>query len=64
MFFFQVVTNFLGVNISRLNLGMTGNGILIAWTIWVILFPITMEIFGFIFKNKKSKRNQKILNFN
>jgi hypothetical protein len=39
-----VVTLFLGVCMSQMNLGKMGWGLMIGWSIWSIALPLIMEI--------------------
>ena len=48
-----MVALWLGVFIPRVNLNTAGWGILLGWTLWLIVLPVTIEILGFILKEKK-----------
>lgn len=41
---FAIVTCYLGVFIERMKLGNEGWGILVGWTLWVIILPLFIEI--------------------
>lgn len=56
----KVVTIWLGVFIDRMNLGRAGLGIMIGWTIWVVVLPILLEIVTVM---GKTKENSMILSF-
>ena len=43
----------MGVNITRMNLNFAGNGIMIGWAIWIVIFIVTAEILDLVFKDKK-----------
>lgn len=45
---------FLGVFIEDMNLGRVGWGIMIGYTLWVIILPLIIEIFSILFENNKS----------
>jgi hypothetical protein len=49
------VTIFLGLNISKMNLGMNGTGVANGWLIWIILMPMILEIHEFIFARRNNK---------
>lgn len=44
---------FLGVFIDKMFLGSVGWGLMIGWTIWVLILPIALEVLSII--NKRSK---------
>ncbi len=55
----KVVTIFLGVCMSEMNLGQNGWGIMIGWSIWSILLPIIIEIITIDIENlNESKADQ------
>ena len=39
---------------SRMNMGQSGWGIMIGWTIWVIVLPILLEIVQVLFTTTKT----------
>ena len=39
-----VVALFLGVNIEDMGLGNVGWGIMVGWTIWIVILPVFLEI--------------------
>ena len=57
-----VVTIFLGLNISRMNLGINGIGVANGWLIWIILMPTIIEIHEFIFAQRNNKGMRTHLN--
>ena len=50
---FKVVSLFLGVLISDMNLGTNGWGVMIGWTIWILALPFILEIFKFLESSDK-----------
>jgi hypothetical protein len=46
---------FLGTLIKTVNLGTIGWGIMIGWVVWVVILPLTLEIFQYLFSKQKGK---------
>ena len=57
---FQVVTVFLGVNISEMNLGRIGWGLVVGWALWSILLPLTIEILTEIIEGLNKNKSYEI----
>ncbi|CAF0731342.1 unnamed protein product [Brachionus calyciflorus] len=53
-FIFSIVALFLGVCISEMELDRAGWGIMIGWTLWCIILPVTLEILKLLFKAKQN----------
>jgi hypothetical protein len=51
----KVVAVFLGLSISKMNLGFNGVGIMIGWTIWTVLFPLLLELVNLAQKKNTTK---------
>ncbi|RNA38380.1 hypothetical protein BpHYR1_042958, partial [Brachionus plicatilis] len=49
-----VVACYLGIFIERMNLGNEGWGIMVGWTLWVIILPLLIEIIQLTCSNSKS----------
>ena len=57
---FQVVAVFLGVNISEMNLGRIGWGLVVGWALWSILLPLTIEILTEIIEGLNKNKSYEI----
>ncbi|CAF1098188.1 unnamed protein product [Brachionus calyciflorus] len=53
-----VVTCYLGVFIERMNLGRIGWGIMIGWTMWVLILPLLIELVQVLCAQTKSDSYQ------
>jgi uncharacterized membrane protein len=58
-FTLAIVTIYLGVCMDDMNLGSMGWGIMIGWTIWIIIFPLILEITQAFFFRKRSGKKVK-----
>ena len=52
---YLVITIFLGVVIDRMNLGTSGWGIMIGWSLWVVILPLAIEFYDLLFENRSGK---------
>lgn len=53
IYLISVVAMFLGVILHDMDLGLSGQGLMIAWCVWVILLPIILELFEANHKKQK-----------
>ncbi|CAF0906542.1 unnamed protein product [Brachionus calyciflorus] len=45
---------YLGVCIEKINLGKIGWGLMIGWTIWIVILPVILEILQLVFSSEKN----------
>jgi hypothetical protein len=45
----------MGVFLPKMALGNEAINVLAAWTVWLIILPLIIEILGIIFKNRKGE---------
>ena len=57
MIFFLVITMFIGVSLNRMNLRMTGVGIMIAWTLWLVVIIVLIEFIERRYKKRMYNLN-------
>lgn len=44
---------YLGVVMKEMKMASEGWGILLGWTLWIIMLPLIVEIFNMCFKGKR-----------
>ena len=52
---------FLGVLIEDMNLGNLGWGLMLGWTIWVVLIPLILEIINLKYRSGERKLNNYLI---